>query len=182
MLIGLAGPALVGKDTVGKRLRGPRFAFADELKKAAAHALGITTQELEARKKELRFFLEAFGAAARLLDGDFWIKKVRDQWISQSLEWAKITDVRHKNEAEWIHRAGGRVFFLHRDGIKPASEHEAQNLNALIDMEYVTHIRNDGTPEETAQLIMNSISPKSLSLHGATDIQTTSQQIQLGVA
>lgn len=157
MLIGLAGPARVGKDTIGNLLPGPRFAFADALKDEACEIGGIDRATLDADKIEIRFFLEALGAFHRKYDPEHWIKKVRRQWEALHGGIAKITDVRHFNEAEWINRAGGLVIFLHRRGVEPASPHEAANLDSIRDLPYVHHVDNDETPEHTARKVMQII-------------------------
>lgn len=180
MLIGIAGPARVGKDTVGALLPGPRLAFADALKDEACGIGKIDRDTLEARKAEIRFFLEALGKFHRIFEPDHWIGVIRKRWHEMAVNldaWAKITDVRHRNEAEWIHSEGGMVFFLYREEIRPASEHEAKNLEQLQCLDYVKHISNNGTPEQTAQLIRDHFSPLSRSI--ATDIAPTPQQTEL---
>lgn len=157
MLIGLSGPARVGKDTVGALLPGPRLAFADSLKDETCEILNIPRDTLEERKSEFRPFLEALGAAHRLIDPEHWIKRVRRQWEGMAGGAAKITDVRHFNEAEWINRAGGIVIFLHRRGVEPCSLHEAANLDSMRNLSYVKHVDNDETPEHAARQIIELV-------------------------
>lgn len=133
------------------------MAFADALKDEACQILNLNRSDLELRKQELRFFLEALGAAHRLIDPEHWIKKVRAQWENMHGGLAKITDVRHFNEAEWVNRAGGIVIFLHRAGVEPASLHEATNLDSMRNLPYVKHVANDEPPEHAAQTILDLI-------------------------
>lgn len=149
-IIGLCGPALVGKDTIGKRLPGERLAFADKLKDESCRIAKCTRQELEDRKPEIRFFLEALGAFCRKFDPNHWINVVRDEWQAQGKPLIKITDVRHFNETEWIESEGGLVVYLHRKDVYACSDHEAKNLSEISGLPYVHHIDNNRTPEEAA--------------------------------
>jgi len=121
MLIGLTGPAGVGKDTVASFMTGYGFstyAFARPLKDAL-RVLGIheplTREEKEINLPGMPFsYREAaqkLGTEfARELDQNFWLK-LADKAVERNYN-TVITDVRFDNEASWVRERGGLVVHI----------------------------------------------------------------------
>lgn len=105
-IIGIGYKARNGKDTVAKAIHGELpytsviVSFADELK-ALARSLGMTTKNGE--------FLQKLGEAMRVLDPDYWIKKVELKLAELKPEIAIIPDMRYQNEFKWVVDCGGLV-------------------------------------------------------------------------
>lgn len=142
-LIGVTGFARSGKDTFYERSKtlleksgkkACRFAFADALKNECDDFLkehtGISAFTSEPKEKEMiRPFLVTYGTdIRRKLDQNCWIKKIQQEIINKLDEgyFVFVTDVRFKNEAEWIKMNGGFVVNVNREGIGPANHHEHQ--------------------------------------------------------
>ncbi len=113
-IVGMVGKAQSGKDTFAQVLVGEggfvRMAFADELKKDVATFLGITVEELEARKDEFRSTLQAYGLRMRRFHGiAYWLGRLGPKLddVMEAGDDIVITDVRYQNEADWIRALGG---------------------------------------------------------------------------
>ena len=121
LLIGLTGPAGVGKDTVGSflaLLNYRRYAFAGPLKEALA-AVGIHEPADRLLKEELlpgrsysfRKAAQTLGTEwARNLDPDFWMNLA-----ATNIDFKKytvVTDVRFENEATFIRQRGGEIWHI----------------------------------------------------------------------
>ena len=148
-IIAFAGPAGAGKDAVAAQFPShKRIAFADELKRRAAIALGTTVDELNRRKGEFRDALVAIGAGARRIDPFVWVKPVEAAIARYPRCWA-VTDVRYENEARMIQRHGGCVVYVNRPGITFANSEEAATL-PLVQAIADTTINNDSDPVAVA--------------------------------
>lgn len=153
-IIGLTGPAKVGKDTMAVVLTGARWrrvAFADSLKSDALKALTHMFDKSQLgyehrptwawfsdpeRKEMVRPFLVAFGAGARrLIDPLYWIKRAERDYMSDidrpSGFRYVISDVRYQNEVDWIRKHNGVVIGIKRDGFDPVNEEEARSLGEI---------------------------------------------------
>lgn len=153
LLIGLCGYAGVGKDTVADILAREhgfmRYAFANSLK-TLARDLGWDG----AKDERGRRFLQALGVAMRELDPDYWIDKVRRP-ILHMRHFAGhpivISDVRFKNEAEWIREKGGILVRVVRPGFGPVNEHVSES--DLDDVPVSIFINNRGTLSDLARSV-----------------------------
>lgn len=145
MLIGLAGYARAGKDTVGAILRTDfgykTKAFADPMR-AAALAIdpiidhhGYRYREIvdqlgydEAKKQpEVRRFLQRLGTemGRDLFGQNFWVDLTfKDYSATGDLV---ITDVRYPNEWAAIERRGGVIVRITRPGCGPANDHISEH-------------------------------------------------------
>lgn len=135
-IIGLAGFAGCGKTSIGNAIPGVHDAFARELKRRAAQAIGIGVDELECRKSEFRPLLVELGRAGRRVDPKRWIIPVIDrvlqcEWVGPGEPTYIIDDVRYSNEAEDIAALGGHVFYIHRPGVGPANDEERNSIAEL---------------------------------------------------
>lgn len=164
-LIGITGFARSGKDTIYKRAKTIlenegrkccRFAFADALKYESDEFLkkntGISAFTEDPKEKEIiRSFLVTYGTdIRRRLDENCWIKSIQDKVVEKLNEGYNvfITDVRFKNEAEWIKMNHGILTYVSRDGIKPANHEEHRQYHRYKGMvEYFIHWPTFGEEE-----------------------------------
>ena len=151
-IIGFCGYAQVGKDKAAEALEAHRrLAFADELKRRAAWALGIAIEELERRKVELRPFLVSLGATARSINPYEWIRHVMYQ-VDRSILYPhnnlKVTDVRYLNEVEELYKRDATIFYVTRPGYGPANAEEERTIAEILAKYSLPVIHNNGTEEE----------------------------------
>lgn len=147
-LIGVSGFARSGKDTFFERSKlllekngkkAVRVAFADALKSECDELLskytGISAFTEEDKDKELiRPLLVTYGThIRRALNQNCWIEKVQPQVIEylNSDHYVFVTDVRFKNEAQWIKMNGGIVVNVSREGVKPANHEEHKQYHRM---------------------------------------------------
>ena len=140
-VIGITGFARSGKDTfynysskILDKANCTRYAFADALKDECDSFLkdnvGISSFTEDLVDKEfIRPFLVTYGThLRRKKDPNCWVKKVerliQENISDSSKNFVFITDVRFKNEAEWVKSLGGYIFQITRDGFGPANEEE----------------------------------------------------------
>lgn len=157
-LIGLIGFSGSGKTTIAKALGMRRLAFADVLKQKAASALGIGTDELEARKAEFRPLLVELGKAGRRIDPMRWVVPVM-QRVRDSVDDVCIDDVRYVNECEAILQRGGRLFCIRRDGVSAANSEEEESIREILHDTFwrkVYYIYNT-TPADAAAAILAAV-------------------------
>lgn len=165
LLIGLAGRAQVGKDTVGARLCDThglrRLAFADPIKDMAAAMLGVERHVLEAYPKEMelpdlgvspRMLYQTLGTdwGREMIGRDVWLKLARRQWSlacrDKGFAGTVITDVRMSNEAAWVREAGGVVIHVERTVATWVRPHVSEMPLPVLNGDY--RLRNDGTVDE----------------------------------
>lgn len=142
-IIGISGLARSGKDSFyelsksyldNNNVKHERLAFADELKNECDPFLmknvGISAFTEDDREKEIiRPLLVTYGThIRRKLNPRCWIDK-----IEPKIKQAKnkhvffVTDVRFKNEIEWVHEMGGLSIHVTRSGITPPNKDEEEN-------------------------------------------------------
>lgn len=166
-LIGIAGKAGSGKDTVAEHLVNnygfARYALAGPIKKAvcAAFDLGAHVYEdRELKEKTLEWLGFSPRRLAQLLGTEFGRKLIADDvWLrvaQHHLDWLSsldvcsgvvVSDIRYDNEAEWVHKNCGEVWLVHRPDVAVVESHSSE---AGVDMALVNRVLpNTGT---TAQL------------------------------
>jgi len=143
-LIGLTGPAGAGKDTLAgmilDHVSGHSVAFADPLRHAAAAMFGLTMDQMLDRDlkekviprwgKSPREILQLLGTegARDLFGNDVWCKRAQitlDQIVAldkrehTAADVCIFTDVRFKDEAQWINERGGVVIEIRRKAAIP---------------------------------------------------------------
>lgn len=161
-IIGLTGFARSGKDTfqirsksllkrINKNFICHRYAFADSLKEECDDFLiknmGISSfTECTSEKNIIRPFLVTYGThLRRKMDPECWIKKVKPligsiDCLTGKSDFIFITDVRFKNEAEWIKSTGGDLINISREGYGPANpEEDEQSLLISPLVDYKVH-------------------------------------------
>ena len=136
MIIGIAGKAGAGKDTLAslmeENLGFKRVAFAEALKDAAMHTFGLSKHQVEDREaKEAvvdcwgmspRRLLQLFGTEAMkpVFGEDIWVRRLKQRINAMEATglYSKfvISDVRFDEEAEAIIKWGGLVIEVLRPG------------------------------------------------------------------
>lgn len=167
-LIGLAGKARSGKDTVAKMLDDAfcvrRIALADPVRAAVAASLNMTMESyLDLPKEEV---LEWLGKSRRqleqtlgtewgrnLVNETFWlmvlekkIEKYRDEWG----EHVVVTDIRFDNEACKIREMGGTIWHVIREDAPAVNEHVSEQ-GILFYPEVDEIILNNGSLSDLAE-------------------------------
>jgi hypothetical protein len=174
MIIGFGYKARAGKDTAGMWIQSKwdlqRTAFAENLKNAVKEIYGWTDDHVYGHLKEVvcpfwgvtpREVMQRFGTEAcrDVLRQDIWIKSLERKvttpqtypgWPTASYGqgWV-ITDVRYPNEADAIHRWGGKVIQIirdNRDSISGEPHRSELSMNDYKDWDFTVY--NNGTFEE----------------------------------
>lgn len=177
MLIGLAGYARAGKDTVAQILVSEfgyqQIAFADPLKAVLAgvnpplSSCSRLSDSLEhgweqaKAEPEVRMMLQRLGMAARShIHPDVWVDALFHQ-IEQAMDndgpsrWV-ISDVRFPNEAAAVRARGGRMWCVERPGVGPVNDHISESaLSAGFHFDQV--ITNDGTLNDLRGLVVELV-------------------------
>lgn len=155
-LIGLAGAAGSGKDTVAEmildQVAGVRMAFADPLKRAAREIFGLTDEQMTKRDLKEQV-IPYWGLSPRQILQRLGTECIREQfgrdtWLKRaSLSLAMVeanrprpsvvvfADVRFQEEARWIQQHGGIVVQIHRPGVQSVAGHSSEQgvPNELLD-------------------------------------------------
>jgi len=147
-LIGITGFARSGKDTFFScassyldsiNETSVRYAFADVLKSECdsltREYAGISCFTSNDREKALiRPLLVAYGThLRRQLNPNCWIDRIREdvRLALNANHYVFITDVRFKNEAEWILSEGGSVINVCREGVGAANPDESEQSQLI---------------------------------------------------
>ena len=186
-IIGIAGPARSGKDTLCNQfleifqemgIKANRSALADQLKLECkdfvSNTLGIDvfTDKTE-EKNIIRPFLVTWGThVRRKLDPDIWIKKIQDSIEENSI--LIVPDIRFKNEFDWVKNNNGYMFFVDRinengELVPDANQDEAENntfLRENSDHSFVWSTTDDKKIliSIAFEIISNTISDQQFSL------------------
>lgn len=141
-IIGLTGPAGVGKDTVASLLAGlyKPYAFARPLKEALAVLRIYEPSIREAKELPLqgrpfsyRKAAQTLGTEwARNLDPDFWLNLAAQN--TQHMKQVVFTDTRFENEAAWVRKQGGAIW--HISGRATTVAGEAANHASEVTVEF----------------------------------------------
>ena len=159
-IIGIAGHARAGKDTVAQFIREAHhcmtYAFAEPLKNMLK-AVGLEEHELNGwRKDELnndfqatpRHMMQTLGTewGRDTVNSDIWViaaaKRIQQMHRSQPDATILVTDVRFQNEADFVRKHG---FLIHVE--RPiqridGSTHRSENRLSMLDSDY--YIINNG--------------------------------------
>ena len=131
-IIGLAGLARSGKDTIARHLSHYGYhdlAFADPLRAILRDVLNVPDQYMNVVKEapipphgaSYRQLMQTFGDAGRAILPGFWIQLL-DSHIKEYADDTThivVTDVRYLNEAFWV-RYYGSLWHVRRPGQDPA--------------------------------------------------------------
>lgn len=182
MLIGLAGAAGAGKDTVASAIRAEHIrsggrcrvtAFAERLYSAVSAITGISTAVLRHREakekiipwigKSPRQLLQSLGTewGRDIVHPEIWVRATMEEarpWMACGIT-VVITDVRFDNEATAIRQAGGKVYRVVRPGdgcLAPEAACHASEAGVsghLVDGVIV----NDGTLDDVLEKVRKGI-------------------------
>lgn len=143
-LIGISGLARSGKDSffelskpflLDNNLTFKRFAFADALKEECDPFLkentGISAFTENNKEKEIiRPLLVVYGThIRRKMDKNCWISRIQER-VKASIarsEIVFITDVRFKNEIDWVHSLKGTSIHISRENNIAPNDDELKN-------------------------------------------------------
>ena len=157
MLIGISGKARSGKDTLGQYIcdeyKCLHYYFAKPLKEGARVMFGLTDEQVENKETVVdlwgmspRKIYQLLGTeVGRGLDKQIWIKNAEMFVKSVPGRTVVITDVRFKNEAEWIRSRDGVVIHIERDSQSDITENTHSSENDIGPDDYDLLIKNNGT-------------------------------------
>ena len=168
MIIGLAGYAQSGKDTVAKvlinKFNFTKIAFAEMIRESLirlnplvkdgvslASLVGEVGWDEAKQEEEVRRLLQVFGTeVGRSLLGD-------NVWVDLALKGMKpnvnyvFTDVRFESEAEAIKKLGGEIWRVSREGVGSVNGHSSES--ALEGYGFDAYISNNGSIGELEILV-----------------------------
>lgn len=168
MIIGLSGYARSGKDTVANILVEEygftRIAFADKIRQllleldppiADGHYLSELVLDygwdIAKAQTKVRTLLQDTGIACRnVLGEDIWIHALWNDLQLYTKHYV-ISDVRFKNEAEFVKEAGGQLWRITRDSVDPINNHISES--DLDTYEFTQTIENNGSLDDLKNLI-----------------------------
>lgn len=145
-----------------------RVGFADALKHEVSEITGFRAEFIEEHKQRFRSLLQVWGTEFRrhFCGNDYWINKMAEilEKSKDHFDLIFITDLRFKNEAEFVKGNGGYVVKVERRQVsyKDLSElegpddHVSENdMNDYSNFDYV--LNNDKTQEELAKAVEEMI-------------------------
>lgn len=165
-IIGLFGPAGVGKDSVADALGWPKASFAATLKTDLKPILDQAGIDLNVReqKERVRPLMVALGATMRSIDPFHWIRRVT---IPDSRR-VVFCDVRYLNEIQSVWARGGIVFELTRPGFAAANEEERRSFGEVHDylkrLGVSLPVIANTTPKEAAEAILGYLRQHAMNI------------------
>lgn len=169
-IIGIAGPARSGKDTVANFIiasrGGYRYSFADPIREMVK-ALGIDMSEPYWQKHK-EDIIPALGASPRrimqtlgtewgrqMINPNLWLILAQQRLLRHGAGMI-IPDVRFPNEADWVRKHGGLLIHLHRPNIEEVEAHVSENGVERAPSDAL--LFNTGTLEELQTAVRGLIS------------------------
>lgn len=171
-VIGIAGRARTGKDTVAEALLRMgaatyRYSFADPLRAMVRAGFGVDADDpYWARHKEdpapnfcgrsLRYVLQTLGTewGREHIGPDVWLQLASDALAVRGAGMI-VADVRFGNEAAWIRQSGGLLIHLQRPGVPGVRAHLSE-CGVARDVSDPLII-NDGSIEELYEAVHDVI-------------------------
>jgi hypothetical protein len=167
-VVGIAGGLNTGKGTVAAVFKHNGYMernFADPLKRIVRDLFNVPTRVLwgpsENRTPLVRAMLQELGTDyARKYRPNIWIDKMEESLAAfaesglRGYRGIVISDVRFKNEVDFIHEIGGTTILLTRPGNathlpEVLATHSSETELACLPESYFKHIlRNTGTRED----------------------------------
>lgn len=140
-VIGLAGPARSGKDTVASfmlaAMGGYQYSFADPIR-SMLRGLGIDMSEpyWQERKEQAipvlnaspRRLMQTLGTewGRELIHPDIWLTLAQQRLLSNGPGMI-VSDVRFENEAAWVRKCGGLIVHIERPGLAGVEAHTSES-------------------------------------------------------
>lgn len=160
-IIGIAGPARSGKNTVADFIQvetgGYIYHFADPMRAMLRAGLGIDLNApyWQERKEEIvgpigkspRQLMQTLGTewGRNLVSDDLWLVMAQIQFRNRGSGMI-VPDVRFENEAKWVRDRGGVILHVRRKNADTIHSHSSEDGIAPV-MGEVT-IPNDGTLQD----------------------------------
>lgn len=170
-LIGIMGLARVGKDTATAHLCDTygmeSYAFADPIKSMLTGVFGDLFREgdreapIDWLGKSPRQLMQTLGTewGREIVHPDLWVLVADQMWKKyQEIGWGAgvvLSDVRFRNEAEWVLAQGGLLISLSREGVAAVATHVSEQ-NIPFDLANVS-LENNGTVEELAAAVTATV-------------------------
>lgn len=170
-LIGIMGLARVGKDTATAHLCDTygmeSYAFADPIKSMLTGVFGDLFRDgdreapIDWLGKSPRQLMQTLGTewGREIVHPDLWVLVADQMWKKyQEIGWGAgvvLSDVRFRNEAEWILAQGGLLIGLSREGVAAVATHVSEQ-NIPFDLANVS-LENNGTVEELAAAVTATV-------------------------
>jgi len=173
MILGMVGKARSGKDTFNMYLLdalcdiyGKEFkefaviAFAQELKSMCMKHFGLLYDQVYGNSKEVvdkrykkpngdywtaREIMQAFGEFYRTIDYDYWVNLVGEMIDANPDANYVITDVRHRNESDFVKNKGGILIKIVR-----------KDLIEIHGMDHISEIALDDMPDNYFDITINN--------------------------
>ncbi|RLI65904.1 MAG: hypothetical protein DRO67_02005 [Candidatus Asgardarchaeum californiense] len=163
LLIGLVGPAGVGKTTIAKVFEAALgfkiMSFAEPLKKSLSVLTGLPPKyftNIELKEKQIpglddspRTLMQKFGTefVRDTIHKDFWVWRMRNNINKYPNKNIIIDDIRFHNEAQLVRDMGGVVIHLNREYDSPTkhTNHISEKPVSRMDDDFIvhgTHIRD----------------------------------------
>ena len=173
MLIGITGPAGCGKDTVGEILKETYdfqiISFAAPLKKIVCNLLGYGPEKWDDRRwRETvvsiwdctpRHMAQTLGTewGRRTIKDSIWMDLAFAEIEDEAIENVAVTDVRFRNEADYIRspELGGFIIHVHRAETDALGAHKGHASEAGVGNPNTEdfHINNFGTVTDLAKQV-----------------------------
>lgn len=173
IIIGLSGKKRSGKNAVADVIslnsihKVQEFAFADSLKNEVCKACGVTREYLDKNKDNFRLILQGWGTdfKRRLVDDNYWIERLGKSMLKSDANVLVVTDIRFKNEANFIREIGGLVVRVNRPcecgGCVTQDNHPSEV--DLDDYKFDYIIQNTGTLKDLTDEVVSYL--KTLKLY-----------------
>lgn len=154
MIIGLVGKKRSGKDTCADYMREnlcfEKLAFASGLKKMTSLKYSLQNNQFEQYKDSIdhrwgitpRDMFKEIGMEMREHDPYYWIKYLNKKLQKVTSDRVVISDVRFRNEEEYIRSIGGFIIRIIRSELEECN-HISETESDSIYADFT--IRNDGT-------------------------------------
>lgn len=196
-LIGLAGKARSGKDTIAQHLalkhNYKTYAFADPLKQAAAAVFGLPLSTFYQGNREAthsvwgvspRQMMQILGTdcCRNVIRPDIWLRRADMHMQNLQKEYADadvfevnlvVTDIRFEDEAQWIREHEGTIIHVKRETTTSVAEHISEQGVKTKPVDYLVY--NDSTIEELGNRIDGIVK------YIAEDRREGARRIQLSV-
>lgn len=169
-IIGIAGKARAGKDTVAELIRSLHIGvtirpLAGPIKQACKDLLMVDEEYLQNHKEDhiewancsYRKLAQALGTdlVRDTLHEDFWVRRFDKSMSDLVCEVLVIPDIRFNNEAQWVKDQGGVIWEITRESAPGVAAHKSESGidRELIDL----HISNNGSIQELRTQLSNVV-------------------------
>jgi len=167
MLIGIAGPARSGKDTLANFLvtaiGGYKYSRAEPIRSMLLpFGINMDNPFWEATKEEEipilgvspRYMMQTLGTewGRNLINPDLWLILAHQRLLKNGPGMI-IPDIRFNNEADWVRKRKGQIIHLTRPNQNYIKAHVSEN--GIDVMPEDIHVVNDGSIEDLRIKVLN---------------------------